>query len=257
MSSAVMTAPGAATPRPVKTYSLEEIAQRTDALALAIGSKVTASAVLLACIAVILVGAQSVLGTMEGMNRDLKVMNEQMAIANGGLTMLNDTMDSVPPTAAHLHAITATVADPSREVKVSNKAITEMEVTTRVLHAKVGSIASSTTKMRGSLQSASEGTTTLSGTIDQLNGDIQPLVRTQHNMMLGTKTMRGKLDAMNASLAYTVRIMSYIAAPPTGGGMTIKADLPKQTLPPIPGIKAQVEPVTVFPRNIWQPYHGR
>jgi methyl-accepting chemotaxis protein len=246
--------PGA---RPVKTYSLEELAQRSDALALAIGSKATASVILLACVAVILIGAQSLLGTMEGMNRDLKTMNEQMAIANGGLVVLNKTMDSLPNTSSHLTAITATVKDTKDQVAVSNKAIGEMEVTTEQLHAKVANIAGSTTKMRTSLESAAAGTDELAGTIDQLNGDIQPLVRTQHQMYLGTRTMRDKLDAMNASLAYTVRVMNYIAAPPTGGGMTMNADLPQSALPPIPGIRAEVEPLTVFPRFVWQPYSGR
>jgi methyl-accepting chemotaxis protein len=243
--------------RPVRTYSFEELATRTDALALAIGSKATASVIMLACVAVILIGAQSLLGQMESMNRDLKSMNEQMAIANGGLTMLNKTMDSVPLTSAHLKAITATVADTSHQVKVSNKAIGEMEVTTAKLHQKVGSIATSTTRMRGSLETASKGTDTLSTTIDSLNGDIQPLVRTQHQMLGGTRTMRDRIDGMNSSLAYTVRIMNFIAQPPTGGGMTIEAELPKSTLPPIPGLKATVDPLNVFPRNVWPVYHGR
>ena len=94
----------------------------------------------------------------------------------------------------------------------------------------------------------------LNTTIGSLNGKIDPLVTTQHAMLLGTQKMRAGLDGMNKSLAYVVRTMNYIAVPPTGGGMTIRADLPKETLPPIPGIKAEVEPVAVFPRGIWPVY---
>lgn len=242
--------------RPVKTFSLEELSQRADALALGIGTKATASALLLACVVVILIGAQSLLGTVEAMDRDIKEMNEQMAIANGGLVVLNRTMDSVPPTSRHLGAIVKTVQDTSAQVKTSAGAIGTMADTTEQLNGQLGSIATSTSEMRASLEGAAGGTGTLATTIDSLNEDIVPLVRTQHDMYLGTKRMRAGLDSMNASLAYTIRIMNWIAAPPHGGPMTIRADLPKQTLPPVPGIRAEVKPLTVFRRNVWPVYTG-
>jgi methyl-accepting chemotaxis protein len=255
-AAAAAPAPGIAAARPPRTYSLEELAQRTDALALKVGAKATASTLLVACVVVILIGAQSLLATMEGMDRDLKEMNEQLAIANGGLVVLNDFMDSVEPTSRHLEAIVATVDDTSAEVKVSVGHIEAMTGTTAKLNEQLGAIAGSTTEMRTSLESAAGDTEELSTTIGELDTSIQPLVKTQHQMLLGTKKMRGGLDGMNASLAYVIRIMNYIAAPPTGQGMTIRAELPKQTLPPLPGIKAEVEPVPVFPRNIWPVYTG-
>ena len=66
--------------------------------------------------------------------------------------------------------------------------------------------------------------------------------------------MQRGLGGMNDSLAYTIRIMNWIAAPPHGQGMTIRADMPKETLPPF--VKAEVEPVVVFPRNVWPIYTG-
>lgn len=242
--------------RPARTFTLEELGERVDTLALAVGTKATASALLLACVVVILVGAQSLLATMEEMDRDIKEMNEQLAIANGGLDMLNTTMDSVPPTARHLGAIVKTVRGTSSEVKVSAKRIETMSGTTAQLNEKLASIAGSTGDMRGSLENAAAGTDTLSTTIGSLNENITPLVKTQHSMLLGTRRMRGGLDSMNASLAYTIRIMNYIAAPPAGGGMTIRADLPKSTLPPLPGLRAEVKPIPVFPRNVWPVYTG-
>jgi methyl-accepting chemotaxis protein len=239
-----------------RTYPLEEVTQRVDALALTIGTKATASALLLGCVVVILIGAQSLLSTLQGMDRDIKVMNEQLAIANGGLDVLNKTMDSLPPTAQHMSAIVKTVGDTDKQVRISGVALEKMTHTTAKMNSSLGSIAESTTAMRGSLEGASKGTDQLATTIDDLNGDIGPLVKTQHQMFLGTKQMRAGLDAMNASLAYTIRIMNYITAPPHGGGMTIRADLPKETLPPIPGIKAEVKPVPVFPRNAWPVYTG-
>lgn len=239
-----------------KTYSLEELSQRTDALALAVGTRVTASVLLLACVVVILIGAQALLSALQGMERDLDEMTEQLAIANGGLVILNETMDSLPGTAGHLSTIVTTVGDVSKEVKVSARSIGSVAGTTQELNGQLEGIAGSTTSMRESLESAAAGTEELSGTIGSLNANIDPLVKTQHEMLLGTMKMRAGLDGMNASLAYTIRIMNYIAAPPHGQGMMIRAELPKQTLPPIPGIRAEVEPIPVFPRNIWPIYTG-
>lgn len=248
--------PGIAPARAPKTYTLEELAQRTDALALALGTRVTASVLLLACVVVILIGAQSLLASLEGMERDLDEMNEQLAIANGGLDILNKTMDSLPGTSKHLTTIVSTVGDVSGEVKASAKNIGSVADTTATLNGQLEGIAGSTTEMRESLEGAAKGTEELSTTIGSLNTGIAPLVQTQHEMLLETIKMRGSLDGMNASLAYTIRIMNYIAAPPHGQGMMIRADLPKQTLPPIPGIRAEVAPIAVFPRNIWPIYTG-
>ncbi len=253
VAGAAAPTPGA---RPRRTYTLEELAERTDALALKVGSKLTASTVLLAAVVVILIGAQSLLATMEGMNRDLKTMNEELAKANVGLQVLNDTMDSVPPTQQHVAALLGTIEGTGVEVQASSERIQTMVGTTATVNEQLAWIADSTTTMRTSLEGAAGDAKQLSGTIGSLNGQLDPLVKTQHEMLLGTRRMRGGLDGMNASLAYVVRIMNYIAAPPTGGPMTIRADLPKQTLPPIPGIKAEVEPVPVFPRNIWPVYTG-
>lgn len=257
MLSDTTPAPASAAPaRAPKTFTLEELASRTDALALSIGSRITASVILLACVVVILIGAQTLLSTMESMDRDLKEMAEQLAIANGGLVILNDTLDAVPPSARHVGAIRATMEATSKEVEVSVGHIETMAGTTEQLNGRLGAIAGSTTAMRTSLEGAAGDAEELSTTIGALNGNIDPLVKTQRQMLQGTRRMRSGLDGMNASLAYVVRIMNYIAAPPTGGGMTIRADLPKQTLPPLPGIKAEVDPVPVFPRNVWPVYTG-
>lgn len=239
-----------------KTFTLEELSARTDALALAIGAKVTASTIFIACIVVILIGAQALLSTMQGMERDVNEMNKQLAIANAGLVVLNETMDAVPPTADHVEQIVDTVQATSDDVKVAVTHIDTMQQSTGTLNEQLGAIAGSTSDMRESHEQVATDTTKLATTIGTLDGAIDPLVKTQHDMLLGTRSMRRGIDGMNASLAYVVRILNYMTAPPTGGGMTIRADLPKQTLPPIPGLKAEVDPIPVFPRNIWPIYTG-
>lgn len=247
-------AAGAPATRAVRSFTFEELAQRSDALALRLGTRVTASTILLACVVVILLGAQSMLSTMEGMDADLKEMNEQMAGANTGLDVLNETLDSLPGTSRHLAAMVGTVAATSTQVKVSTSSIDGVAGSTEGLNGRISKIAGSTTAMRASLESTAAGTDELAGTITQLNEGIGPLVQTQHAMLLGTQKMRGGLDAMNSSLAYVVRQLNYITAPPTGGGLMVRATLPPDALPSIPGLKAEVAPLQVFERNVWSVY---
>ncbi|MCW2922755.1 MAG: hypothetical protein JWM98_159 [Thermoleophilia bacterium] len=254
--AAAVTTGGPLPARTVRSFTFEELAARSDALALRLGARATASAILLACVVVILVGAQSLLSTMEGMDRDIKEMNTQMATANVGIVVLNKTMDSLPGTRKHLTAIVGTVSETSTQVKVSSKSIAGMAATTKGLNGKIGSIATSTTSMRTSLQHTAAGTDKLAGTISELNTGIGPLVETQHSMLLGTKRMVSGIDGMNSSLAYVVRQLNYITAPPTGGGLMMRATMPKETLPPIPGIKAEVAPLNVFQRFVWPVYTG-
>ena len=253
--AAALAAPtGGGRARP--TFTAEEIGERVDALALKIGTKATASALLLACVVVILIGAQSLLGTMQSMDRDIKEMNEQLVIANEGLKVLNTTMDSLPPTAQSLSGIVATVDATAVEVDKSAKSIDTLAGTTETINGRLGTIASGTAEMRTSLEGAAEGAGGLKTTIGTLNVKLPALVKTQSSMYAQTKKMRGGLDGMNGSLAYTIRILNYITAPPHGQGMMVRADLPKETLPPIPGIRAETEPVPLFPRFAWKVYTG-
>jgi methyl-accepting chemotaxis protein len=242
------------TQQPTRTAA--QVAERVDALALAAGVRVTASALLIACVVVIMIGAQSLLGTMQDMDRDIKLMNEQMAIANGGLIVLNDTMDSLPKTARHLSAIVKTVDATAKEVSASADSIEALDASTASLNDSISEINASTTAMTSSLTEVAGGTGALQGTIDTLNTEITPLAKTQNAMLGETQRMRGGVAGMNASLGYTIRILNYITAPPTGQGLMIRADLPKETLPPLPGLTATTEPIPVFPRNAWPIYTG-
>ena len=141
---AAVQAPAARLPR---TRTIAEVSARSDALALKVGTKATASALLLACVVVILIGAQSLLATMEVMDAELKEMNEQLAIANVGTKILNESLASVTPTAAHLEEIVGTVEATSAEVKTSSQEIGAMVTVTDGLDSQLGSIATSTSSM--------------------------------------------------------------------------------------------------------------
>lgn len=236
--------------------TFSELAQRTEALALAVGARVTSAVLLLGCVLVIVIGAQGMLGSLHAMDHDIKALNEEMAVANAGLDILNTTMDSLPPTRAHLHDVVATVEGTSAEVARSNRALGGMATTTNRLVNRMGSISSSTVAMRESMQGVASGTQTMGATVNDLNHKIDPLVSTQHAMLTQTARMERGLGAMNGSLAFVIRTLNYIAAPPTGGPFTVRADLPKETLPPIPGIKATTDPIPVFPRFPWKVYTG-
>ena len=257
MSSTAAAPRGSGLPgsdRVVRTFTRQELAARTDALALTIGTRATASALLLACVVVILIGAQSLLSAMQDMDRDIKTMNGQLAVANGGLDVLNTTMESLPKTSASLERVLVAVKETGTQVTISGRNIGAMGATTDKLGGRLDHIATGTKAMGASLDSTAKGTVELGSTVGTLNDRIPPLVATQHEMLGGLKQMRAGLDGMNASLAYVVRQLNYMTAPPGAGGMVVLADLPKETLPPIPGLSVTTDPVSLFPRMSWPIY---
>jgi methyl-accepting chemotaxis protein len=237
------------------TYTAAELAERGDALALRVGTRATASALLVACLVVIVIGAQSLLTTLEGMDRDIKEMNEQLAVANGGVDVLNKIMESLGPTSRHLDGIVSTVKVTDAGVASSATAIGTLATKTGDLDTKLGSIKSTTTDMRGSLESTATSTKELGGTISTLNTKIGPLVETQGQMLERTRTMRDRVDDMNGSLAYVVRILNYMTAPPTMQPFAVRMSLPPLS-PAIPGVRIEARPVSVFDRNAWPIYQG-
>lgn len=237
-----------------QTRTIDEVGARADALALRLGTKVTASTILLAAVIVIVIGAQSLLSTMEELDRNVTALNEQLVVTNIGIGVLTKTMASVPASQRNLEGVVEVVAAKQRIIGVTTTRVEAMASSTESLDARLGTIADSTTNMRGSLEGAATGTTQLDSTVVQLSDGMDPLVAAQRSMYLGTGRMRSRIDEMNASLAYVVRQLNYIAEPPTGGGFTVRASLPKETLPPIPGIRAEVAPLQVFRRSVWPVY---
>lgn len=238
------------------TRKAAEFAQKVDVLALSIGSKVSASAILLACVVVILIGAQSMLSALHSMDSDIKEMNVQLSIANVGVGKLNESLNAVEPMANSMHDIVKTIDSTGDEVDVSAKTISKMASTSSTLDHRLSGIATSTSNMATSFDQMSGETSKLASTIGGLNGQIGPLAQTQHGMYLQTVRMRGGLDSMNQSLAYVVRVLNYMTAPPSGQDFSIRAELPKETLPPVPGIRVEVEPMSVFQRLSWPIYKG-
>jgi hypothetical protein len=230
---------------------------RVASLALTIVTRGTASVLLLAAVVVLLVGAQSLLGAMQDMDTDITAMGKQLAVANDGLDTLNTTMEALPKTAGHVTTILATVQGTGAEVKTSASRIAATATTTQGLATKIDAIGGSTAKMRVSHESAEAGTNELATTVATLNTKLAPLVKTQHAMLGETVTMRSGLDNMNDSLAFIVRVLNEMSEPHTGGGMTIRADLTKDTMPPIPGLKVEADPIQVFERGAFPLYKGR
>lgn len=232
------------------------VGARADAFALSIGSKLTTSTLMLACVLTIVVGAASMLDSLKGMDKDLKTMSEQLVVSQQGLDVLNTTMNSLPPTAEHLHDIVDTVSATSREVKASNKTVGTMAAGTIELDTMLSDIAEQTSAMTASLGEASDGTAQLGSSVTELDARLDPLVATQHSMLGEVKSMQRGMGGMNASLAYVIRVLNFMSNPPTGEGFTLRVALPKETLPPIPGVKVEADPVQAFPRGAWPTYKG-
>lgn len=249
----MLVASAAAPPTPAGRGLLARI----DAVALSIGARTGIGALVLACMLVIVLGAASMLETLEKMSDGLAVNLGQLKTANAGLDTLNETMDSLPPTNEHMTKIIATVKDTSTEVKTSKRSIEALDARTKRLNTGLGDIADSTGAMRSSLEQVDAGTGRLAGTVSELNGTVAPLAATQKQMLAEVRQMQTGTGNMNASLAYVVRTLNYITAPPTGQGFMLRVDMDKKTLPPIPGVKAETDPVTAFPRGAWPVYRGR
>ncbi|MCW2974183.1 MAG: hypothetical protein JWN72_2456 [Thermoleophilia bacterium] len=229
---------------------------RVDALALAVGTKLTASALLIGALVVLIVGAQSLLGAMQSMDRDIAEMNRQLVTANEGLVTLDTTMAALPKTSRHVTTILKTVQGTGREVKVSSAGIASTAAATTDIAAKLDTINESTAAMRASHVHASEGTDQLGTIVSSLQVKLAPLVKQQHTQYLQTKRMSDGLDNMNDSLAYIIRALNYMTEPDSGGSLKIKAELTKETMPKIPGLKIQADPISVFERGAFPLYTG-
>lgn len=232
------------------------LVNRMDAFALTVGSKMTASTLILACVLCIVVGATSMLGSLQQMDKDLKEMSSLLEEANGGLKVLNGTMDSLEPTADSLDGILKSVSSTSKEAATSKKAISGLDTTTGKLNGMLSDIADQTAAMRASEEQLGKGTTQLAGTIGELSKTVDPLAATQKGMLGEVRTMKAGMGGMNGSLAYVIRTLNYMTAPPTGQSFSMKVEMDKKALPPVPGVKAVADPVVVFPRGSWPVYTG-
>lgn len=251
-----MTAPAGGVPAAGGARAIARPVAAADTLALTIGARLTGSTLVVACVLTLVIGASSLLGTLQQLDRSLKEMSGELEIAQTGLTTLSKTMDSLPPTATHLGKILVTIDGTAKEVDTSAASIHRLDTNTRKLNSDLGGIAANTTNVSESLANVDRGSGTLEGTITNLSGKLDPLVESQHATVGQLARMRQGLGGMNASLAYVVRVLNYITQPPTGQGFTVRVDLPKEALPPIPGVKVATDPVPVFPRQAWPTYTG-
>lgn len=232
------------------------IGERFDAYALSIGSRITVSTLMIACVLVIVAGASSMLSALTSMNEDLQVINKQLAVVNASNKVLNKTLDSMPPSSAALKQVVGTVRKTATEVSSSGTQIETLATTSGNLSSVLSDIAQQTQSMGNSLKQTDAGTGRLAGTVTELNKRIDPLVTTQRRTRQQIARMNTGLAGMNGSLGYVVRTMNYLAAPPTGQGFTMRVQVDKASLPPIPGLKAEVDPVEVFRRGVWPVYTG-
>jgi methyl-accepting chemotaxis protein len=227
-----------------------------DALALTIGARLTGSTLIVGCVLALVLGASSLLDSMQKLDVELKAMSAELAVAQVGMNHLNKSMDSLPATADSLATVLTTINGTAEQVKISSQQIDHLDTNTASLNEDLGAIAKNTTVMRTSMASVDAGSGKLGTTINTLSGKIDPLVTSQHETVGQLGRMRTGINGMNSSLAYVIRVLNYITAPPTGQGFTVRVNLPKETLPPIPGVKAETDPVGVFPRGAWNTYTG-
>lgn len=212
---------------------------------------------MLACVLTIAVGAASLLDTVRAMDRDLEVMNEQLAAANEGTKLLNVYLASMPRTNTNLEQVVATVEQTSSQVATSKQSVGKLSSATVTMNDSLAAIAKSTGSMRSALEATEGHTGVLGSKIDELDGKLGPLVTTQRQMLGETRRMQTGMCAMNGSLAYVLRQLNFMTSPPNGGGFTVRVELDRTSLPPVPGIAAKAAPVEVFTRGAWPIYNER
>lgn len=230
--------------------------RRADTLALTVGSRMSVSTLMLACVLVIVIGANSMLSSLKAMDADVKLVNQQLAITNKATDELNRTLDSLPPTSEHLKAINQIVGDTAAEVDASAGSLAGLASATSTMDRDLSGIAGSTRSMGGSLASVDSSTSKLSGTLVELDRELGPTVAAQHQTRVQAEQIPVGIFGMNDRLGYVIRQLNYIAAPPGGGAFTIRPTLDPATLPPVPGLRATADPTAVFPRNVWPVYRG-
>jgi hypothetical protein len=235
---------------------IAQVVWRADRLALSIGSRISISTLMLACVLVIVAGASSMLSSLHKMDDDLKVINVQLAETNVANDRLNQILASLAPMNQGLLRINHTMDGTIKAVSVSASALSALSGRTRHLNSSLAFIALQTDRMRHSLDHLNGQTTKLGTTVTALNGHLDPLVTTQHQTLLAARGLPNGIHGMMGSLAYVIRMLDYIGEPPTGAGLEMKVDIPKSSLPPVPGLKATADPVQVFPRDIWPQYTG-
>ena len=226
-----------------------------DAFALSVGTRITISTLMLACLLVIAVGASSLLDSLKAMDADMKVMDTELGHAQAGTYVLIDQMESLPPTAQHMRDIVTAVKGTGKQVKKSKTAVGQLQGKTAKMDTSLAAIGKQTASMGGELATTDDKTTQLAAAIDELNGGITPLVKTNHDMLSQTYVMRNGVCSMNASLAYTIRTLNYMTAPPQGGPFSVRVEMDKKTLPPVPGVVASTEPLVLYKRGAWPIYN--
>jgi hypothetical protein len=165
-------------------------------------------------------------------------------------------MASMPRTNQKMSGILESVGDTKGEVARSKTAMAAMRTQTGQLVGILGKVATSTHGMRGAVEGLDSKTSKLVSIIDDMNTKVTPLAKTQHSMLGDVVAMKGGTVGMNNSLAYVIRQLNYMTAPPNGESFKMAVELDKKALPPVPGIVAKTAPIAVFDRGAWPVYTG-
>jgi archaellum component FlaC len=228
---------------------------KLDALALSVGSRLTMSTLIVASVITIAIGASALLSSLRSMSADLKIMHAQLDIAAEGTEVLNSRMDLVPKMAGQMEMVVGTVGQTQKQVKASRNSVEKMAQSSHRLRGRVDKVSSDTASMKKNIESVSAQTDPLAATVNKLDRKLDPLVAGQHSLIPLVNQSADYICAMNGSLGYVLRILNYLTAPPSGIPFTARVEMDESTLPKIPGLKLEKDPVKVFDRGSWPIYN--
>ena len=197
-----------------------------------------------------------VLAAISSTDENLGRMETSLVQINGAVDRMNASQDALVRIDASLGTLGETTRTIGSSVAESRTRISGLADATARIAALVGKVDASTGAITAQLDEVSSRTAALGRSVDALGSTVTPLVSSTSSVRASVDGMGKGIAGMNGSLRYVIRVLNYLAAPPKGGGFSVRVRLDPRSLPAIPGVKIVTDPVPVFSRNRWTPYTG-
>jgi methyl-accepting chemotaxis protein len=184
-------------------------------------------------------------------------MEASLVQINGAVDRMNASQEGLERIDVSLGTLGATTDTIGKGVAESRSRIGGLSDATSRIASLVGQVDSSTRSITAQLAVVSTRTATLARSVDALGTTVTPLVSSTASVRASVAGMGKGIAGMNGSLRYVIRVLNYLAAPPGGGGFSVRVNLDPRSLPDLAGVIVRTDPVPVFTRNRWKPYTGR
>jgi uncharacterized protein YoxC len=202
------------------------------------------------------VSGLQMLAALDSTDRSLARMETSLVRIDQGVAAMDASTTGLEQIDTSMDALGSSTSTIALAVAESRRRIGGLAESTRRIGLLVGAVGSTTNTIDGQIAGVSGETSTLSTSVARLAGTVTPLVASTASVRRSVDSMAGGINGMNGSLHYVIRVLDYLAAPPAGGGFSVRVTLDPRSIPPVPGIEVATAPVGVFTRHRWQGYTG-